>query len=438
MKSEQRIPITVLEQPLLSEDADPCCSKKPSVKKEKINLLDFNLQQMQAFFISIGEKSFRADQVFKWIHQRTIDDFSQMTDLSKLLREQLPELCEIKAPKIAQEHISKDGTKKWLIQLEDGNFIETVFIPERGRGTLCVSSQVGCALNCSFCSTATQGFNRNLSTAEIIGQVWLVAKRLNELNQLNVTNQNLNTLETGVLETLETFETNEPEKVTNVVMMGMGEPMLNYDAVLPALSIMRDEKAYALPRRRVTLSTSGLIPYIDRLSVEADVSLALSLHAPNNALRDELVPINKKYPIAELMEACKRFAAYKPNRHITMEYVMLRDVNDKPEHAKQLIKILQGVACKVNLIPFNPFPGAEYLRSRDEDIEKFRWLVAKSGFVTTVRRTRGGDIDAACGQLVGRIQDRTKRNARFLAKVAKNKTANIANIAVNSKFSDCG
>lgn len=392
----QSIPITVL--PLQAQDIE--IEAVPG--SCKINLLNCDLPALVEFFVSIGEKSFRAQQVFKWIHQRGIEDFSLMTDLSKPLRERLPELCEIKAPSIAEEHCSVDGTRKWLIRLEGGNFVETVFIPERTRGTLCVSSQIGCALNCSFCSTATQGFNRNLTTAEIIGQVWLATKRLR-----------------SVAAQMEQENPNQPSPmVTNVVMMGMGEPLLNYDAVVPALAIMRDEKAYALPRRRVTLSTSGLIPYIDRLSEECDVSLALSLHAPNNELRNELVPINKKYPIAELMEACRRFVAYKPNRHITMEYVMLKGVNDKPEHAKQLVKILQGITCKVNLIPFNPFPGAPYLRSLDEDINKFKMIIAKAGYITTVRRTRGGDIDAACGQLVGRVQDKTKRNARFLAAVA--------------------
>jgi 23S rRNA (adenine2503-C2)-methyltransferase len=414
----QVIPMIVLD-PCSTEDGQTCGSKNSSeefiqssdvseesseltlqAQTDKVNLLNLDFKSLVQFFVSIGEKSFRAQQVFKWIHQRGIDDFSQMTDLSKALRERLPSLCEIKAPVIEQEHCSVDGTRKWLIRLEGGNFIETVFIPERDRGTLCVSSQVGCALNCSFCSTATQGFNRNLTTAEIIGQVWLATKRLRAV---------------------EVSESMPKPLVTNVVMMGMGEPLLNYEAVAPALSIMRDDNAYVLPRRRVTLSTSGLIPNIDRLSSESDVSLAVSLHAPNDLLRNELVPINKKYPIAQLMDACKRYTAYKPNRHVTMEYVMLQGVNDTLKHAKQLVNILQGVTCKVNLIPFNPFPGAQYLRSVDEDIERFRMTVVKAGFVTTVRRTRGGDIDAACGQLVGRVQDRTQRNARFLANLATNK-----------------
>lgn len=433
MQSPRKIPLTVLD-PLdpLKEDQVSCCSKTstptPTVSERvlgvevaeaetgtafaqpptasntlpaKTNLLDLTLKDLTQFFIGIGEKPFRAQQVFKWIHQRGLDDFSQMTDLSKALREHLPTVCEIKSPEVAEEHCSSDGTRKWLIRVDGGNFIETVFIPERGRGTLCVSSQVGCALNCTFCSTATQGFNRNLTTAEIIGQVWQATRRLREV----------------VVAAHE-----KPPSVTNVVMMGMGEPLLNYEAVVPALAIMRDELAYALPRRRVTLSTSGLIPNIDRLSQESDVSLAVSLHAPNDELRSELVPINKKYPINALMDACRRYAHDKPNRHITMEYVMLKGVNDKPEHARQLSKLLRDIPCKVNLIPFNPFPGAQYLRSNSEDIDKFRLLLVKSGLFTTVRRTRGDDIDAACGQLVGRVQDRTQRNARFLANLAKKRT----------------
>ncbi len=360
----------------------------------KINLLDLEIGQMAEFFVGLGEKPFRAQQVFKWLHQRGADTFAQMTDLSKALRERLPALCEIRAPEITKEQASADGTRKWLIKLDSGNHIETVFIPENGRGTLCVSSQVGCALNCTFCSTATQGFNRNLTVSEIIGQVWLAAKRLREIES----------------------QESQPYAITNVVMMGMGEPLLNYEPVIKALSIMRDERAYALPRRRVTLSTSGIVPNMYKLSLEADVSLAVSLHAPNDALRDVLVPINKKYPIALLLNACRRFAEDKRGRHITMEYVMLRGVNDKIEHAKQLAKILQGIPCKVNLIPFNPFAGADYQRSHTSDIENFRNLLVKAGYITIVRKTRGDDIDAACGQLVGQIIDKTRRNARFLSK----------------------
>ena len=409
-------------------------SGKPSerLSETKINLLDLDLKSLAQFFVSIGEKPFRAQQIFKWIHQRGVTDFALMTDLSKALRERLPNLCEIKAPEIVKEQCSVDGTRKWLLRLDSGNHIETVFIPEKGRGTLCVSSQVGCALNCTFCSTATQGFNRNLTVSEIIGQVWQAVMRLRALGKdaeriqsansesLNIHFENINSANN---ESVNNPFSNQTEKtqserpaVTNVVMMGMGEPLLNFEAVNSAMAIMRDELAYALPRRRVTLSTSGIVPNIDRLSKEADVSLAVSLHAPNDLLRNTLVPINKKYPISVLMEACRGFANDKRGRHITMEYVMLRGVNDKTEHARQLVKILQGVPCKVNLIPFNPFPGASYQRSLKEDIHAFRDIVVKSGFITTVRRTRGDDIDAACGQLVGQITDRTKRNARFIAK----------------------
>ncbi len=376
----------------------------PYVKNDKVNLLDLEIKELTNFFVGLGEKPFRAQQVLKWIHRQGMDDFSQMTDLSKALRECLSSLCEIRAPLVVQEQCSLDGTRKWLIRLKDGNHIETVFIPEKDRGTLCVSSQVGCALNCSFCSTATQGFNRNLTTSEIIGQVWQASRRLKSIQ-------------------------NNPEEnvpfykclITNVVMMGMGEPLLNFEAVVKALSIMRDDLAYALPRRRVTLSTSGVVPNIDRVSQEADVSLAVSLHAANDELRNRLVPLNKKYPISVLMEACKRYAAYKPGRHITMEYVMLRGVNDKKTDAKQLVKVLQGIPCKVNLIPFNPFSGTEYETSTVEAIDAFRMILVKAGLVTTVRKTRGSDIDAACGQLVGRIQDRTRRHAKFLAKTSKQK-----------------
>jgi len=395
----------ILELPNSQEAGKGCCDSSQVSKPLVVNLLDLNLQGLTQFFVNLGEKPFRAQQVFKWLHQRGCDDFSKMTDLSKALRERLPDLCEIRAPEVVKEQCSEDGTRKWLIRLDSGNHIETVFIPEKDRGTLCVSSQVGCALNCTFCSTATQGFNRNLTVSEIIGQVWQASRRLR----------------TNPEDALA-----DPASITNVVMMGMGEPLLNFEPVMTALSIMRDELAYALPRRRVTLSTSGVVPNIDRLSVEADVSLAVSLHAPNDELRNSLVPLNKKYPISVLMSACRRFALDKPNRHITMEYVMLQGINDKPLHAKQLVKILEGVPCKVNMIPFNPFPGTEYTRSTPEDIEAFRLILMKAGLITTVRRTRGGDIDAACGQLVGRIVDRTQRNARHLAKTVSRKAIPLA------------
>jgi len=381
-------------QPFIAKEGREAVLPINSESPAKINLLDLDEKGLISLFNDLGEKSFRAQQVIKWIHQRGIDDIDAMTDLNKALRLYLKENCIIHAPKIVKEQSSKDGTYKWLLQLDSGNNIETVFIPEKTRGTLCVSSQVGCALNCTFCSTATQGFNRNLSLSEIIGQVWQASRRLRSLHG----------------------EDNATFKITNVVMMGMGEPLLNYETVIKALSLMRDDKAYALPRRRVTLSTSGVVPYIERLSIEADVSLAVSLHAPNDELRSILVPINKKYPIAVLMAACHRFVADKSSRHVVIEYVMLKGVNDHKEHAKQLIQVLQGLACKINLIPFNPYPGAIYERSTSEVMDAFGAQLMRAGFITTVRKTRGDDIDAACGQLVGKIMDRTKRNARFLAK----------------------
>jgi 23S rRNA (adenine2503-C2)-methyltransferase len=364
----------------------------------KINLLNLDRVGLSAFFESIGEKPYRALQVLKWIHMRGINDFSLMSDLSKSLRAQLTECCEITAPHIVNEQCSTDGTRKWLMRVDNENLIETVFIPEPQRGTLCISSQVGCALNCRFCSTATQGFNRNLTVAEIIGQVWQAKVRLQALAS-----------EVGI----------ESAEITNVVMMGMGEPLLNYEAVKTAMVIMRDDHAYALPRRRVTLSTSGVVPGIERLTAECDVALAVSLHAPTDELRNILVPINKKYPIAMLMEACRRYAKEDKRRKITMEYVMLRDVNDKPEHAAALAKILEGVPCKVNLIPFNPYKGARYERSTKETILTFRGMLLRAGLVATIRKTRGDDIDAACGQLVGKVNDKTKRQARFLANIGK-------------------
>jgi 23S rRNA (adenine2503-C2)-methyltransferase len=353
-----------------------------------INLLNFDLALMQAFLVRMGEKPFHATQLIAWIHQHGVTDFDVMTNLSKPLRERLKRETVIQPPKVISENLSPDGTRKWLLQLFDGNAVETVFIPEGMRGTLCVSSQVGCALACTFCSTGKQGFNRNLTVAEIIGQVWVAARCLSQI------------------------ETNQAHKVTNVVMMGMGEPLLNFDNVVKAMSLMRYDYAYALPKRRVTLSTSGLVPEIEALSKVSDVALAVSLHAANDALRSELVPINKKYPLATLKETCKRYFAAEPRRTIMMEYVMLDSVNDTPKHAKELIRYLEGVPAKVNLIPFNPFPSTQYQCSSPESIQKFYDIVKKAGIVVTIRKTRGREIDGACGQLVGDFQDRTRRNQR--------------------------
>lgn len=356
---------------------------------DKINLLNFNYQQMREFFSSLGEKPFRAQQVMQWIHQAGFSDFSQMSNLGKALRERLADMTEIRLPEIIVHQQSSDGTCKWLLKLDCGNSIETVYIPEANRGTLCVSSQVGCALNCSFCSTGKQGFNRNLTTAEIIGQVWIAVRELSRQNGAH------------------------DKRVTNVVMMGMGEPLLNFDNVVSAMDIMMDDFAYGLAKRRVTLSTSGILPDLERLREISPVALAVSLHAPNDELRNILVPINKKYPLADLMALCKSYYKDEPKRKVTFEYVMLKGVNDQPEHARQLIRLLHNVPSKVNLIPFNPFPLTQYERSSPEAIDVFRAMLVAKGINTITRKTRGDDIDAACGQLAGDVKDKTSRSARW-------------------------
>ncbi len=356
---------------------------------QKVNLLNYNYQQLRELLTSWGEKPFRAQQLIPWIHQVGLQDFSQMTNLGKSLREKIARLAFVKLPEIIACQKSADGTHKWLLKLDCGNCIETVFIPESNRGTLCVSSQVGCALNCSFCSTAKQGFNRNLTTAEIIGQVWLAARELSLSNGAH------------------------DKRVTNVVMMGMGEPLLNFDNVVSAMNIMMDDFAYGLSKRRVTLSTSGVLPDLERLREVSPVALAVSLHAPTDELRNELVPINKKYPLAQLMALCKRYFKNEPRRKVTFEYVMLKGINDQPEHANQLIKLLKDVPAKVNLIPFNPFPMTQYQRSSQQAIDAFRDRLMRSGINTITRKTRGDDIDAACGQLAGEVKDRTSRSQRW-------------------------
>ncbi len=354
----------------------------------KVNLFDYDRSGLRDLFAQLGEKPFRADQVMKWVYHRHVTDFAAMTDVGKALRDKLSAAIDILPPKIQFEKQASDGTHKWLLGMDGGNAIETVFIPETSRGTLCVSSQVGCGLNCQFCSTATQGFNRNLSTAEIIGQVWVAARHLGNVPH-------------------------HQRKLTNVVMMGMGEPLLNFDHVVRAMAIMRDDFGLGLANKRVTLSTAGLVPMIDRLAEESDVSLAVSLHAPNDELRTELVPLNKKYPIAELLAACLRYTQKKPRTSITFEYTMLRGVNDRPEHARQLIKLMRKLPSKVNLIPFNPFHGTRFERSDEADIRAFQKILLDAGVLTMVRRTRGDDIDAACGQLKGQVLDRTRRQAEF-------------------------
>jgi len=354
-----------------------------------INLLGLDQEALKTLCAGLGEKPFRARQLLRWIHHAGVDDFGAMTDMSKPLRERLAENAAIVSPRVLRDTTAADGTRKWLIDVGTGNAIDTVFIPETSRGTLCVSSQAGCALECSFCSTGRQGFNRNLTTEEIIGQLWLANRSLGR----------------GVT---------EDRPISNVVMMGMGEPLANFDNVVAAIRLMLDDHAYGLSRRRVTLSTAGLVPGIDRLRNECPVSLAVSLHAPNDALRDELVPINRKYPIKELLAACLRYIEVAPRGYVMFEYVMLTGVNDSVTQARELAALVKSVPCKINLIPFNPFPGIDYQRSSPEAIDRFRDVLMQTGLIATVRKTRGDDIDAACGQLAGQVQDRTKRVRRRL------------------------
>ena len=355
----------------------------------KTNLLNYDLAGLTAHFAQMGEKPFRARQVMRWMHQGAAGDFDEMTDLAKSLRAKLKESAQVGVPALMTTQESRDGTRKWLLDVGTGNGVETVFIPETDRGTLCISSQVGCALECTFCSTGRQGFNRNLSTAEIIGQLWWANKALGATPK-------------------------DERVISNVVMMGMGEPLANYDNVVTALSIMLDDHGYALSRRRVTVSTSGMVPQMDRLKEDMPVALAVSLHAPNDAIRNEIVPLNKKYPLKELMAACRRYLVKAPRDFVTFEYVMLDGVNDKPEHARELLELVKDVPCKFNLIPFNPFPNSGYNRSSDENIRVFRDILYQAGLVVTVRKTRGDDIDAACGQLAGQVQDKTRRQQKWL------------------------
>jgi 23S rRNA (adenine2503-C2)-methyltransferase len=361
------------------------------LNKDKINLLGLDRAALENLFEKIGEKKYRAAQFMKNLYHHHISTFDDHTNFSKDLRKIMDEFSTLEVPHIISEKLSKDGTIKWLLKMNEGNAIETVYIPEKNRGTLCISSQVGCSLNCSFCATGAQGFNRHLTTAEIIGQVWVAAKQLNQ--------------------------STKNRKITNVVMMGMGEPLANYDNVLPALKIMKDDLGFGLASRRVTVSTSGMVPYIDQLNNDIDVSLAISLHAPNDVLRNELVPLNKKYNIATLLETCKNFLKDKKKAKITIEYTLIKDVNDKPEHARALTKLLANIPCKINLIPFNPFPNNPYQRSLPASIEKFQNICELSRIVTTVRKTRGDDIDAACGQLAGEFHDRTRRSNNIKLKV---------------------
>ena len=387
--------------PSVTTSGEPIAAAVPA----RQNLLDLDRAGLERFFAqTLGEQRYRAHQVMKWIHHRYVTDFDQMTDLGKALRAKLHDHAQVVVPNVVFDKPSADGTHKWLLAMgQDGrNAIETVYIPDKGRGTLCVSSQVGCGLNCTFCSTATQGFNRNLTAAEIVGQVWVAARHLG-----NVPHQQ--------------------RRLTNVVMMGMGEPLMNFDNVVRAMSVMRDDLGYGLANKRVTLSTSGLVPMIDRLSAESDVSLAVSLHAPTDELRETLVPLNRKYPIAELMASCARYLrANKKRDSVTFEYTLMKGVNDQPEHARQLAKLMRQFdnsvqardSGKVNLIPFNPFPGTRYERSDEAQIRAFQKILLDSQVLTMVRRTRGDDIDAACGQLKGQVMDRTRRQAQFRRSLA--------------------
>jgi len=352
-----------------------------------VNLLGLDHEALRAFCADLGERPFRAKQLLRWIHHAGVDDFGAMTDVSRALRGRLSECATIAAPRVLRDTAAADGTRKWLLDVGTGNAIETVFIPETNRGTLCISSQAGCALACTFCSTGHQGFNRNLTVEEIIGQLWWANKCLGR----------------GVT---------EERPISNVVMMGMGEPLANFDNVAAALRLMLDDMAYGLSRRRVTLSTVGLVPGMDRLRETCPVALAVSLHAPNDALRDELVPINRKYPLKELLAACLRYIEKAPRDFVTFEYVMLAGVNDGAAQARELSRLVKDVPCKINLIPFNPFPGTQYVRSSPEAIARFRDVLMRGGLVATVRKTRGDDIDAACGQLAGRVQDRTRRKQK--------------------------
>ncbi len=363
------------------------------MRVEKVNLLGLTREKLISFFKEIGEKPFRAQQVMKWIHHFGVDDFGAMTNVSKALRAKLQEIAEIRGPEIVSFDESSDGTRKWVVRVTSGSCVETVYIPENGRGTLCVSSQAGCSLDCSFCSTGKQGFNSDLTVAEIIGQVWMAVKSFGPP------------------------ASSEVRSVTNVVMMGMGEPLLNFDNVIDAMNLMLDDFAYGLSKRRVTLSTSGVVPNLLKMIGKTDVSLAVSLHAPNDELRNELVPINRKHNLQALLAAIDAYMDSLPDnsRVVTIEYTLLAGINDQPEQVQQLIRLLKDVPCKINLIPFNPFPHSGYERPSNNAIRRFQVALMDAGFNTTVRKTRGEDIDAACGQLVGSVMDKTRRSARYEA-----------------------
>ncbi|HAZ80042.1 MAG TPA: 23S rRNA (adenine(2503)-C(2))-methyltransferase RlmN [Porticoccaceae bacterium] len=372
-------------------------------QKAKINLLGFSTSRLYDFFDGIGEKRFRATQIIKWIHQEGQCDFSKMTNLSKDLRSKLADIAEIKLPEVVSCQDSIDGTRKWLIRVDGGSCIEMVYIPERERGTLCVSSQIGCALDCSFCATGKQGFNRDLTAAEIIGQLWIAADSFDQ------------------------FTPKAKRRVSNVVMMGMGEPLMNFDNVVDAMSIMLEDNAYGLSKRRVTLSTSGVVPQLDKLADVSDVSLAISLHAPNDELRNQLVPINRKYPLAQFIASAQNYIEKMPDnrRKVTVEYTLMDQINDRSIHARELAVLLKDLPCKINLIPFNSFPGSDYKTVTKTALSRFRDILMAEGYTVTVRTTRGDDIAAACGQLAGEVNDRTKRQARYKKRLDETQPINI-------------
>jgi 23S rRNA (adenine2503-C2)-methyltransferase len=359
--------------------------------KSPANLLGMSQGSLRAFFEQLGEKPYRAQQVMKWIHHAGVRDFSEMSNLGLALREKLAAIAEVRPPEVVSRQDSADGTRKWALRVDGGGLVEMVFIPERERGTLCISSQVGCSLDCSFCSTGKQGFQRDLSAAEIIGQLWLA------------------------LDSFEGFQAGKGRRVTNVVMMGMGEPLMNFDNVVEAMDLMLDDLAYGLSKRRVTLSTSGVVPALDRLAEVSEVSLAVSLHAPNDELRNQLVPINRKYPIQELLASCRNYLEHQSDRKrvVTVEYTLIAGVNDQPHHARELTELLRDFPCKINLIPFNTFAQSNYRRPSGNAVSRFWQVLVDAGFLVTVRTTRGDDIDAACGQLVGQVVDRTRRSERY-------------------------
>lgn len=397
-----------MKEQVISTESSSVNLVESSAKATKINLMGMPKKQMEVFFEHIGEKRFRAAQVLKWVHQLGVTDFELMSNISKPLRLKLSELCEIKAPEVVEQFDSIDGTRKFLIRVGGDNIIEAVFIPEGERGTLCVSSQVGCSLDCSFCATGKQGFNRDLTSAEIIGQVWRAAQSFGQL------------VDGG------------PRRITNVVMMGMGEPLLNFENVMAAMDLMMHDNSYGISKRRVTLSTSGVVPALDKLGEYTDACLAISLHAPNDALRNQLVPINKKYPIAVLLASAKRYIEGLPDirRKMTIEYTLIDQLNDRDEHAHELVELLKDIPVKINLIPFNPFNLSNYKRVTNVALRRFQKILVDAGYTTTVRTTRGEDIDAACGQLAGQVQDRTKRSQRYKVDAAALMSANEGIIPV--------